>query len=146
VRSWVVDSCVLLDVALKDPVHGVSSALFLEGKRGDGLVVCSISVIEVAPFFGGDLKNVRAFLKVMGAESDAPWMETDTEAAVTGWTRYVRLKRAGQVGRRPIADILIGAFAVRYQGLITRNTDHFRPFFPELTLAAPPTRDGLQVR
>jgi predicted nucleic acid-binding protein len=135
---WVIDSCVLLDVALKDPVYGVPSALFLEDKRGDGLVVCPISAIEVSPFFDGDLKNVREFLKVMGSESDAPWMEADTESAAIGWSRYVRLKRAGKADRRPVADILIGAFAMRYKGLITRNPDHFRPFFPELTLAEPP--------
>jgi predicted nucleic acid-binding protein len=137
---WVVDSGVLLDVALKDPEHGVSSALFLEDRRGDGLLVCPITVIEVAPFFDGDVGNVREFLKVMGAESATPWMEADTEEAVRGWTRYVRLRRAKETNRRPIADILIGAFAARQQGLITRNPEHFRPFFPELTLLEPLAR------
>lgn len=42
--------------------------------------------------------------------------------------------------RRPIADILIGAFAARHEGLVTRNPDHFRPFFPQLVLAEPPPR------
>ena len=135
---WVIDSCVLLDVALKDPVHGVSSALFLEAKRGEGLTVCPVSVVEIAPFFDGSAATIREFLKLMGAESGASWMEADTEAAVAGWTRYVRLKRAGEAGKRPVADMLIGAFASRHQGLITRNPDHFHPFFPQLVAVAPP--------
>ncbi len=140
---WVIDSCVLLDVALKDPVHGVSSALFLESKRKDGLTVCPISIIEIAPFFDGNITTVRTFLKVMGAETSAAWMESDTEAAVQGWTRHVRLKRAGEASKRPIADMLIGAFACRHQGLVSRNPDHFRAFFPGLVISTPPVANSL---
>lgn len=135
---WVIDSCVLLDVALKDPAHGLSSALFLEARRGEGLTVCPVSIVEIAPFFDGSVATVREFLKLMAAESSASWMEADTEAAVQGWTRYLRLKRAGESAKRPVADILIGAFAVRHQGLITRNPDDFRPLFPRMTILAPP--------
>jgi predicted nucleic acid-binding protein len=139
--AWVVDSCILLDIALKDPLHGLPSATFLEGKRGDGLTVCPVSMIEIAPFFDGEVLNVREFLKVFGADSAAPWMEADTEAAACGWTRYVQLKRSAAASKRPIADILIGAFACRHQGLITRNPDHFRPYFHSLPLAEPPSAD-----
>jgi predicted nucleic acid-binding protein len=137
VTPWVIDSCVLLDVALKDPEFGVRSSVFLEGKRREGLTVCPVTMVEVAPFFDGDVDNVRKFLKLMGAESGPSWMEADTEAAAAGWARYVRLKRAGETMRRPVADILIGAFAWRHRGLITRNPEHFRPFFPKLTLVEP---------
>jgi hypothetical protein len=34
---------------------------------------------------------------------------------------------------------MIGAFAGRHDGLITRNPEHFRQFFPHLTLVQPPT-------
>lgn len=140
---WVIDSCVLLDVALKDPVHGLSSAIFLESKRRDGLTVCPVSIIEIAPFFDGNIATVRAFLKMMGAEPGAAWMESDTEAAAQGWTRHVRLKRAGEASKRPIADMLIGAFACRHQGLVTRNPDHFRAFFPHMVIATPPLANTL---
>ncbi len=140
--AWVIDSCVLLDVALKDPSHGLASALFLEQIRTAGLVACPVSVVEIAPFFDGETRYVRDFLRAMGVEANVAWMEADTEAAVRGWTRYVRLKRAGAASKRPLADILIGGFALRHQGLVTRNPDHFRPFFPRLTLSAP---DALRV-
>jgi predicted nucleic acid-binding protein len=136
---WVVGSCVLLDVALKDPDFGVSSSVLLEAKRREGLSVCPVTIVEVAPFFDGEAENVRTFLRLMGAESGPAWMEADTEAAAAAWARYVRLKRAGSAGRRPVADILIGAFALRHRGLITRNPEHFRPFFPKLNLAVPGT-------
>jgi hypothetical protein len=39
--------------------------------------------------------------------------------------------------KRPIADILIGAFATRFDGLITRKTSDLRALFPDLTLRKP---------
>lgn len=35
-------------------------------------------------------------------------------------------KRAGHAGKRPVADVPIEAFALRFQGLITRNPRHFK--------------------
>ena len=87
--------------------------------------------------FGGDIRAVREFAALMGADGHAAWLEADVEAAVAGWTRYAQIKRAGKTGRRPLADILIGAFACRFSGLVTRNPDHFRPFFPNLRVLVP---------
>ena len=135
--AWVLDSCVLLDVALKDPEFGLPSALLIEELRGDGLVVCPVSAIELTPQFGGLVRNVEQFLTLLGAEPYAGWLEADTENAAAGWMRYVQQKRAGRTGKRPIADILIGGFACRYRGLVTRNPKHFLPFFPELLIRQP---------
>jgi predicted nucleic acid-binding protein len=135
--AWVVDSCVLLDIALKDPEFGVPSALLLEKLRRDGLVACPISVIEVAPQFGGQLAGVREYLTLLGADPRVTWLEADTENASVGWVRYVSEKRARNAVKRPIADILIGGFACRFQGLVTRNPEHFLPFYPGLAVRQP---------
>lgn len=137
--AWVADSCILLDIALRDPEFGLPSALLLERLRADGLVVCPVSLIEIAPQFGGELGNVTAFLNVLGAAAGAGWLETDTANAAAGWLRYLRQKRVGSVAKRPIADILIGGFACRFQGLVTRNPKHFLPFFPGLCIRQPTT-------
>jgi len=36
-----------------------------------------------------------------------------------------------------VADLMIGAFAVRAQGLITRNPADFKKFYPGLNLLGP---------
>ena len=135
--AWVADSCILLDIALRDPEFGLPSALLLDELRKDGLVVCPVSIIEISPQFGGELQNVREFLSLMGVRPAVPWLNDDTESAAAGWTRYVHQKRAGTAGKRPIADLLIGGFACRFQGLVTRNPQHFLPFFPELPIRRP---------
>jgi predicted nucleic acid-binding protein len=135
--AWVVDSCMLLDVALKDPEWGFRSAEKLEALRSGGLVVCPVTVIEITPQFGGDIAEVRKFLAILGASERENWLDADTLVAAKAWSAYVTEKRksgAGRVGKRPVADLMIGAFASRFDGLLTRNPDHFRPWFPKLKI------------
>ena len=135
--AWVVDTCVLLDVALKDPDFGLPSALLLEKMCGEGLVVCPITLVEAVPQFGGHLRDLREFLKLLGADAEVGWLEDDTSRAAEGWQRYVTRKRMGATRKRPVADMLIGGFACRFSGLITRNPDDFHPFFPHLRIRQP---------
>jgi len=60
------------------------------------------------------------------AEDDSEFFEASA--------RLVESKRGGQLPKRPIADVLIGAFALRFQGLLTRNLQDFRPLFPTLAI------------
>jgi predicted nucleic acid-binding protein len=135
--AWVVDSDVLLDIALNDAVFGLASAALLETLRSEDLLVCPISIVELAPQFGEQPSNVRKFLSLAAIQSHVAWTEADTDTAAAGWIRYVSLKRCGQSQKRPIADILIGGFASRFTGLVTRNPTHFRPYYPKLTLRTP---------
>lgn len=135
---WVVDSCVLLDIALGDPQFGLASVTCLESVQHQGLIVCPISQIEIAPEFNGDSAEVSHFLHQSGCLADQPWELEDTQEASAGWNRYVRLKRLKQQeGKRPMADLLIGAYASRRRGLITPNPHHFRPYYPKLKVIVP---------
>jgi len=140
--SLVVDSCVLLDIALRDPEFGIPSALLLESRRKQGLVACPISIVEICPQFDGKIATTKDFLRLVGADADSPWLAQDTERAAEGWVRYVSMKRAGKTSLPPVADILIGAFSLRFDGLVTRNPSHFLPYFPALTLIDPTPPTG----
>ncbi len=135
--AWVVDSCILLDVALEDARWGRASARLLQARLSEGLVVCPVSTIEIATEFGGDVEMVRKFLSILGARGDAPWLDADTREATRSWSAYVAARRAGHGRKRPIADIMIGAFAARHDGLITRNPDDFRPWFLRMKIIGP---------
>ena len=135
--AWVVDTCLLLDVGLDDPMFGESSEILLQDKSGEGLLICPVTFVEMAPAFAGDLGALRQFLTGIPADFDEPWEQKDTEAAARAWARHVGLRRAGRGDRRPVADVLIGAFASRFEGLLTRNLNDFRRLFPKLKLVAP---------
>lgn len=135
--AWVVDSCILLDIALADVQFGAASAQCVASKLPDGVVACPVSQIEIVPQFGGQLAQVRHFLRQSGILYHIDWIEADTEAASNGWAAYVKARRAGLSAKRPLADIQIGGFAMRFQGIITRNAGDFRPWFPGLVIIEP---------
>ena len=107
--AWVVDSCVLLDIALEDARWGRASAQVLDARLTEGLVVCPVSTIEIAPEFGGDIEVVRKFLSILGARGDAPWLDADTREATRAVHDRERLARPR--GRRPRRGRVLGAGA-----------------------------------
>ncbi len=123
--AWVVDTSVLLDIYSADPAFGSSSADCLAQYLGAGLLLCPVSYIEMAPAFAGNASLQEQFMEEVGVEWPGAWTLADTQAAHRLWHRHVTLKRSGHVGKRPVADVLIEAFAQRFEGLITRNPKHF---------------------
>lgn len=136
-KGWVVDTCVVLDVALNDPDFGIKSARLLKSKLAEGLLISSVTFVELAPAFGGNLEELKRFLFGAQLGWEEPWTLADMETAFRGWWQHVQLKRLGQITPRPVADLLIGAFASRFQGLITRNGADFQKFYPTLKTLAP---------
>lgn len=136
--AWVVDTCLVIDVLEHDPTFGAVTAKFLDTHTAAGLVLCPVSYIEMAPAFLGDEHRQREFLEQVGIEYRHPWAWEDTLLAHQAWNGHVTRRRAQQAGRRPVADVLIGAFALRMDGLLTRNPADFKALFPKLRVATPP--------
>jgi predicted nucleic acid-binding protein len=138
--AWVVDTCILIDVLEDDPQFGRSSALALDSLAGDGLVVCPLTYAELAPAFQGKRALQDEFLHGVGVDFRQDWTWADTLRAHSAWHRFIERRRARALPRRPpapLADVLIGAFAGRYQGLVTRNAGDFAAIFPEMSLKEP---------
>ena len=135
--AWVVDTCLLLDIGLDDPRFAEKTEQLLAGKSHDGLVICPVTFIELAPAFGGDTHPLQEFLFNLGIEYREDWIWEDTMKANAAWSHYVQRRRASQAAKRPVADVLIGAFASRFQGLLTRNAGDFVKIFPQLSISEP---------
>ena len=137
---WVVDTCVLIDLLKADPVFGKQSAFALQSKLDETLVIAPITYVELAPAFKGDVQAQDEFLKSIWIECDyGGSREAILAAHQAWWYAHVLRKRAGDVLKRPIADVLIGAYALAKGGLITRNENDFRSLYPELTILNPTT-------
>jgi predicted nucleic acid-binding protein len=135
--AWVVDTCMLIDVLDDDPQFGRSSALTLDSYTGDGLVVCPLTYAELAPAFRGNAALQDEFLRGVGVDFRQDWTWADTLLAYEAWHRFIARRRSRSLPRRPLAEVLIGAFASRYQGLITRSASDFDSIFPDLHLGGP---------
>jgi predicted nucleic acid-binding protein len=134
---WVVDTCVVIDVLENDREFGLASARMLQNLLSQGLAISPVTMVELGAAFGGDLPAQKEFLDHAGIVHDEPWTGADTDCAHAAWDAYMKAKRAGAAARRPIADILIGAFAANRRGLVTRNGPDFQRWFPKLTVRQP---------
>ena len=139
--TWVVDTCVLVDLLSGDPDFAELSAKALQSKLDDMLLIAPITYVELAPSFNGDVQAQDAFLDGIWVRCNFEGTKESVLAAHKAWWSHVLRKRAGEVSRRPIADVMIGAYALKYDGLITRNEDDFRSLYPTLNIFNPATAD-----
>jgi hypothetical protein len=153
--TWIVDTCVLLDVHLSDATFGRISAACLAQLLPQGLAITSTTFIELAPAFRGNVALVEAFLDEVGVAHQAlpgsvqgltpAWSEEDTAYAFAAWHRHTQARRAsgGAIPRRPVADLFIATVARRFTGVVTRNGTHFLAFDAEKSLRiVDPTQSG----
>ena len=134
---WVVDTCVIIDVLSGDNAFSTKSADAIDAKRAEGLVVAPITYVELAPSFLGDVAKQDMVLSDLGIELDFAGSRGTVLAAHKAWYEHVLRKRLGEASKRPIADILIGAYAMQKGGLITRNEADFKAIYPNLTIFNP---------
>lgn len=135
--AWVVDTCLLLDIGLDDPQFAEKTEQLLNRKAADGLVICPVTFVELAPAFGGKTKPLEEFLFNLGIDCREDWTWEDTKQANAVWAGHVQKRRAKQAAKRPVADVLIGAFASRFKGLLTRNRADFASLLPSLKILEP---------
>ena len=134
---WVVDTCVVIDLVERDSEFGAVSAAALASKIDDSFVIAPITYVELGPVFDGDRGRQDAFLKESWIDFDFSGNKDAVVAAHKAWYEHVLRKRKGEVTKRPIADVMIGAYALQKGGLITRNEDDFRSLYPDLTIYNP---------
>ncbi len=135
--TWVVDTCIVIDILENDPSFGLRSATLLEAKLGEGLSICPVTFVELAPTFGGNGNEQETFLRQAGIGFRDSWTTADTRTAHLAWHLHIAARRSGVLPKRPIADVLIGAYATNRRGLITRNAADFRRNFPDLQILEP---------
>ena len=134
---WVVDTCIIIDITSGDGEFSTKSADAIDAKRAEGLVVAPITYVELAPSFRGDIAKQDSVLSGMGIEFDFAGNRQAVLAAHKAWYEHALRKRLGEAVKRPIADVLIGAYAVEKGGLITRNEADFKTLYPNLTISNP---------
>jgi hypothetical protein len=86
--------------------------------------------------FNGNQSLQHEFFTRLGVTWGESWTFVDTEEAHRSWHRYVQFRRSEGAAKRPLADILIGAFASRFTGILTRNQADFQKLFPRLNIGS----------
>ena len=134
---WVVDTSVVIDLITGDPLFEPASTACLQSHLHDGLVISPLTFVELGPSFSGDAQAAEAFLKSSHISTFEIWTPADTLLAHRLWHDFQQRRRQLHVPKRPVADVLIAAFAARFQGIITRNAVDFRKLLPTLRIIEP---------
>ena len=135
--AWVVDTSVVLDLVTGDPQFEPASTTCLHAYLADGLVVSPITFVELGPAFSGDDIAAEQFLKQSRMSTTEFWTGADTVLAHRLWHDHQLRRRQLKITKRPVADVLIAAFASRFQGIITRNASDFRNISAQLVIVEP---------
>ena len=107
--AWVVDTSVVLDLIVNGSTWRTASLACLQRHLADGLCICPVTFVEVGPAFGGDARAADAFFQVVPIATSEPWTSADTELAHRLWNDHQVRRRAAQMQKRPVADVLIAA-------------------------------------
>lgn len=140
--SWVVDTCVIIDILRGDAEFSAPSADALDAKMEHGLLIAPITYVELAPSFGGNVAEQDELLADFGIGVEFGDNRDEILLAHRAWYEHVSRKRMGIEKRRPVADVLIGAYAMQKGGIITRNEDDFRSLYPKLNIFNPVKTNG----
>ena len=124
---YSVDTCVLLDILLPDPVHGIPSREILKkASRSGKLAVCPIVYAELCPQFDSRT-SLDVFVNETGIDV-LPFTREILWKAGREWKAYVG--RGGKRKDRIIPDFLIGAFSsVKAEAIITRDKGFYKEHF-----------------
>ena len=135
--AWVVDTSVVIDLVTGDPLFEPASTACLQIYLPDGLVISPVTFVELGPCFNGDDIAAESFLKTAQIGTSEFWSTADTLLGHRLWHQFQRKRRQLHAPKRPVADVLIAAYAARFQGIITRNPSDFRNILPTLRIIEP---------
>ena len=130
-----VDTSVLIDVGVEDAARAREAAQALEACASEGpLVVCDVVLAEFARGFPPDEDPAR-WMSDFGIAYDPILEET---AVAAGRIHARHSESSGQRSRRAVADLLIGAHALRQANrLLTRDRGFYRDYFRGLRVIEP---------
>jgi predicted nucleic acid-binding protein len=130
----LIDTCILLDIVLADPVWGEWSMVQLEQAADCGPLL--INPIIYAEFAAGYPSIEAAELALTGFGAQLEQIPREALFLAGKAYRQYRARKGTRTG--VLADFFIGAHAaVRELPVLTRDTARIRTYFPTVVLIAP---------
>ena len=136
-KKYLVDPELLLDILSGRGDAGPRATAFLERHRGDELVLAPTSYVALSAAFMGIRSMQDQFLKNFGitVTRNAPAKVMD--AAYTAWSAYQKENPTVKGGMSVFDSLYIGAYALLFDGILTRQGDLYRRYFDTLNVLEP---------
>ena len=133
-KTTLVDSNIILDVATSDPTWAEWSAMALETAANESvLAINALIYAEVSIGYGRVEELELAIPSTIFRREPLPY-----EAAFLAGKAFLQYRRRGGVRGSPLPDFYIGAHAaVSDFRILTRDPRRYRTYFPTVDLIEP---------
>ena len=134
--ATLVDTNVLIDIAVRDPVWARWSRSQLASMRKRGGVMINQIIYSKFSMRYDTIDEVDSVLpEEEFLREGLPW-----EAAFAASRAFARYRRMGGPREKVLPDFLIGAHAaIRGYAILTRDPSGYRTYFPGVEVVAPDT-------
>ena len=135
--KFLVDPQLITDALKGESEAGKSALALFEAHRADDLILAPTSYIALSPAFMGIRSMQDRFLETLGIRvaRNAPAKVMD--AAYAAWSRYQQDNPRVAGGNSVFDQLYIGAYALLYDGILTRQGDLYRKYFESLNVVEP---------
>ncbi len=133
-KTTLVDSNIILDIATNDPTWSESSSQALEAAANDSpLAINALIYAEVSIGYGRVEELEQAIPSTTFRREPLPY-----EAAFLAGKAFLQYRRRGGARTSPLPDFYIGAHAaVSGFRILTRDPRRYRAYFPTVDLIVP---------
>ena len=135
--KFLVDPQLITDALKGESEAGKSALALFEAHKADELILAPTSYVALSPAFMGIRSMQDRFLETIGVRvaRNAPAKVMD--AAYSAWSRYQQDNPRIAGGNSVFDQLYIGAYALLYDGILTRQGDLYRKYFETLNVVEP---------
>ena len=134
--KYIVDPQLVTDILDAKSEEAARANALIESHRGDELILVPTSYVALSSAFMGIRSMQDRFLENLVIKVARTASEKVLSAAYSAWSRY-RQDHPGAEGPGAFESLYIGAFALLYDGLLTRQGALYRKYFETLTVIEP---------
>ena len=133
---YIVDPQLVTDILDAKSEAAARANALIEAHRGDDLILAPTSYVALSSAFMGIRSMQDRFLENLGIKVAKMASGKVMDAAYSAWSRYQK-DNPGAEGPGIFESLYIGAYALLYDGLLTRQGHLYRKYFETLAVIEP---------
>ena len=135
--KYLVDPLLVTDALEGESEEGKSAVALFEAHRADDLILAPTSYLALSPAFMGIRSMQDRFLENFGIRVTRNAPAKVMDAAYSAWSRYQKENPRATGGNSVFDQLYIGAYALLYDGILTRQGDFYRKYYESLNIVEP---------
>ena len=135
--KFLVDPQLIVDALRGESEDGRRALALFEAHKADDLILALTSYVALGPAFMGIRSMQDRFLETIGVRVSRNAPAKVLDAAYSAWSRYQQENPRISGGNSVFDQLYIGAYALLYDGILTRQGDLYRKYFESLNIVEP---------